>query len=611
MAQKILIKKSTVAAKAPTAAQLDVGELAVNTADSVLYTKHSDGSIKLLSPTLAERTKIADSVSSSDSRLTNSREWSAATVTQAEAEAGTASTRRAWTARRVRQAINAWWQLVTSGFGRNFIAAANELAARNVLQLGDAATRNVGESSGNVMEVGAFGLGGRTPSYYDNVEDINFTSTLGGTTSTTGTLPVGVPTFDGWIIDTKVWIDPGFRSQTITRFAMTIVRTMESGVWSSWQELYHTGNILSTTGQSTNYPMTQKAVTDAINARGFADASGVLTATSGALSNDMSSYLSSLTFEQMRTKLSLGTAATSSVVQVAGTSTTDVMSQKAVTDAIAAGGGGGGGSSSLQASVKVTVGASGDFPTINAAVLHLSRFIPDLGVTAEVELLSGFVMSEQLFVEGLDLGWITITGVDAETIINEPSLTRVVGWSARPAFGAISGTLPTIGQLFRFSSKGSVLDSRSGVMAYSIGRACILAGCGVKNAGSYGIYADSGSTITAEGAVASGAGRDCIYAVSGSTINALSADASGAGNNGVHADLGSTIDALFTDASGAGNHGVRAGSGSTINAEMVKASGAGTYGIYVITGSTINAKDATGSLSQAKNTVTSNGIIFQ
>lgn len=44
-----------------------------------------------------------------DSRLSNSREWTASTVTQAEAEAGTATTRRAWTAQRVFQAVAAWW----------------------------------------------------------------------------------------------------------------------------------------------------------------------------------------------------------------------------------------------------------------------------------------------------------------------------------------------------------------------------------------------------------------------------------------------------------------------------------------------------------------------
>jgi hypothetical protein len=45
----------------------------------------------------------------SDARLSDSREWLADTVSQAEAEAGTATTRRAWTAQRVFQATAAWW----------------------------------------------------------------------------------------------------------------------------------------------------------------------------------------------------------------------------------------------------------------------------------------------------------------------------------------------------------------------------------------------------------------------------------------------------------------------------------------------------------------------
>ena len=44
-----------------------------------------------------------------DPRLTDAREWTAGTVDQAEAEAGTATTRKAWTAQRVFQAIAAWW----------------------------------------------------------------------------------------------------------------------------------------------------------------------------------------------------------------------------------------------------------------------------------------------------------------------------------------------------------------------------------------------------------------------------------------------------------------------------------------------------------------------
>lgn len=44
-----------------------------------------------------------------DARLGDAREWSADTISQAEAEAGTATTRRAFTALRVFQAIAAWW----------------------------------------------------------------------------------------------------------------------------------------------------------------------------------------------------------------------------------------------------------------------------------------------------------------------------------------------------------------------------------------------------------------------------------------------------------------------------------------------------------------------
>ena len=45
---KVITKKSTVAGKVPLSSDLDIGELAVNTADKKLYTKHSDGSVVLI-----------------------------------------------------------------------------------------------------------------------------------------------------------------------------------------------------------------------------------------------------------------------------------------------------------------------------------------------------------------------------------------------------------------------------------------------------------------------------------------------------------------------------------------------------------------------------------
>jgi len=52
---------------------------------------------------------VSGAVSTSDSRLIDAREWSAATVTQTEAETGSSTTRLAFTPLRVFQAIAAWW----------------------------------------------------------------------------------------------------------------------------------------------------------------------------------------------------------------------------------------------------------------------------------------------------------------------------------------------------------------------------------------------------------------------------------------------------------------------------------------------------------------------
>jgi len=323
--------------------------------------------------------------------------------------------------------------------------------------------------------------------------------------------------------------------------------------------------------------------------------------------------------------------------------------------------------SSLQAAgITVTVGTGGDYPTINAALEYLSKLQPVYdfaGITATINLLTGFTMAEQVLVRGLDLGWITITGADAETTITNTALTTDFttadyGFDSYPAFGVSKGgVLPRIDQLFRFDV-ANVGGSKNGIVAVGAGSSAdVLAGAGVNDAGTNGIYAYGGSTINAggadasgagshgiranrgstinaggadasgagshgiraydgstinaDGANASGAGNNGIYAYGGSTINAEGANASGAGNYGIYANRGSTIDAGGANASGAGDNGIRANRGSTINAEGADASGAGDNGIYANKGSTINARRATGTLSQTANTLTSDGIIFQ
>ena len=59
--------------------------------------------------TAAQGAKADTAIQPGNTALSDAREWSAATIDQAEAEAGTATTRRAFTAQRVFQAIAAWW----------------------------------------------------------------------------------------------------------------------------------------------------------------------------------------------------------------------------------------------------------------------------------------------------------------------------------------------------------------------------------------------------------------------------------------------------------------------------------------------------------------------
>ena len=63
----------------------------------------AEGAMSAISGALENK---CDSV---DARLSNAREWSAATVTQAAAEAGTDTARVAWTVHRLWQAVAAWW----------------------------------------------------------------------------------------------------------------------------------------------------------------------------------------------------------------------------------------------------------------------------------------------------------------------------------------------------------------------------------------------------------------------------------------------------------------------------------------------------------------------
>jgi hypothetical protein len=103
----------------------------------------------LTSGTVADARLTANVVLTADARLADSREWTASTVDQAEAEAGTATTRRAFTAQRVFQAIAAWWAGSAAATKLAGIAAGATANATDA-QLRDRSTHTGTQAAGTI-----------------------------------------------------------------------------------------------------------------------------------------------------------------------------------------------------------------------------------------------------------------------------------------------------------------------------------------------------------------------------------------------------------------------------------------------------------------------------
>lgn len=271
----------------------------------------------------------------------------------------------------------------------------------------------------------------------------------------------------------------------------------------------------------------------------------------------------------------------------------------------------------VRSALEVTVGVGGNFVTINEALEALSQAFPTHkagGLAARVRLLSGFVMEEQVFVAGINLGWITIVGTSAITQIDRSKLTRAYGGSY-PAFVAHSGgVLPVIAQLFEMSSAG-VADGRDGILVSGAGSAVrINEGKGVRRAGGAGLRVASSALATAPQADFRQAGTFGIVANGCSAVDAAGAVVTSCGTHGLWASAGSTINASDAQATGCGTGGLLATLGGRVNADGARArKGAADdpADIVVNSGGIINASGAIGGTSVMANTPWSAGMIFK
>jgi hypothetical protein len=76
-----------------------------------------------------------------------------------------------------------------------------------------------------------------------------------------------------------------------------------------------------------------------------------------------------------------------------------------------------------------TVGVGGDFPTINDALTFVSKTVPAYkkdGFIAEIRLLTGFVIQEQVIISDIDLSWVEITSEDSLNLVDKSYLTNSI-----------------------------------------------------------------------------------------------------------------------------------------------------------------------------------------
>ena len=262
----------------------------------------------------------------------------------------------------------------------------------------------------------------------------------------------------------------------------------------------------------------------------------------------------------------------------------------------------------LTADATKTVGSGGDFATLNLAINWCKKVIPN-GYKVTLQLMAGFVMAEQILLENLDLGFVTISSVDATVMVTSSAINTVfiVG---KPIFGGIDSTMPMIDVYFKLDNIAS-LNLISGVNLEGMTSYCrINTNKGFEDLNFRPIFCWRGARIRANGFVA----KNCkggIQASDNGEILALSCNMTTIYlTTNVFAYKGAKINVSSAILTTVGLSNIECDS-SEIISTYATCSGA-TYKDVVVTESGIvKFNNAIGTLSQTANTITANGIIFQ
>ena len=260
--------------------------------------------------------------------------------------------------------------------------------------------------------------------------------------------------------------------------------------------------------------------------------------------------------------------------------------------------------SNLFTDTKVTVGESGDYKTINEALEYITMFYPiykSKGIECVIEIQQGTIINEQIFIEKIDLSYITITTNDENNAVK----VDVTDWTGvthdtrgnRPFFSAENGgRLPAIKCLFSCITPSEGWNSDNYAVGYFCNRGSsgVILGSAGANVGFEGFYdniiANNNSEIVLREAIARNATRYGVLSRHISRVSARSADITGCGDIAAYADRASMMDVRCADLSGS-SRAIVAYHASTVTAnETIANNISGFWAVDSRQGSIVNCE---------------------
>ncbi|WP_263576379.1 right-handed parallel beta-helix repeat-containing protein [Acinetobacter pseudolwoffii] len=286
----------------------------------------------------------------------------------------------------------------------------------------------------------------------------------------------------------------------------------------------------------------------------------------------------------------------------------------------------------------IDVGPGSRYLTLSSAIEYASKLKPKFvnsNLKIKIQLKSGFVMREQIFVYSQDLSYIIIDSDDAVVPVQRSAITSApTSEIYKPLFfGNQCATLPIIDCLFEFDSSGAA-SGQSGVWVET-GSKVVMgpSGAGVKGSPGRGLHVSNGSIGYARATIWDNSGlglrvsngsicqfrnasaQNCTNsaACEGSVLNLTNANFSGAIEQGVTTDgcevfgwgvkaqncggvgyypSGGTHDIKQGNFSGCASDGIRALNMAVVNFLEGTASGCGQDGIRATDGANVSARSA-------------------